>query len=966
MPLCLSCSRIAYVWYPRLRLILKPNCSADNPGSPQFPLPPRKLSAAACYDGALTGASSPTMFDFIFKRRNGTPSTVASSPVSSPTKPRTAEAAQVAAQSKQAALLQAEALDGNEAAAVEFILQCEFADARAIAARHVVSLPMLEQALLPMRKTDRRVARLLQQRLDTLAHQQRVEQQVQAWLARAQGLLLEAQLLPNQVAELDRNWQAIGTVQPVQDAYYQPVRSALSARLLAQAALQRAALDTLTHLRQLQQTIEDASPLPPAEEVTRALGILEGAMENHFSAPDAISLPRHVRADFEQQRTSLRESWQVAQQYATALMARQHLVSGWEEAAPEALDGAELQRLWQGLPAIKVGEEANLLQTRWQNLLQKIDDATARPDPRIRPDEQLQSQTRQQIQGRTQQQTPHQARQQIDAALTAMEVALDEGALQHALDCDNTLRGFDVLPNLLPAVDAARLRDARAELSRLQGWARWGGNISRIELLKVAQELPDQHLTITELAKQVGALRARWKALDVSAGVAPKALWQQFDAVCTVAYAPAAEHFNKLIEQRRQNLVAAQVLIEQVRAFTADWPEPESAPELEADSVGAVTEVEAARDWKAVALFCTRSKQAWQRLGNLEHKERKQLQRDFDDALRNLQRPLALQQANEVQQREQLITAVQALNPTERGAPDALRDLQQRWQQRAKTLPLEHHQEEALWQRFRTVCDQMFATRKQASANADGERRANLQAKQALCQELEMTLKRASDSALDPMPADLAQQIVGMAAAWDRIGSVPRTQEVDLEQRRAAALALGQEKLQAASRRTRQAGVEALRRKLTLCQTLEWQFADPTVSSVTTATEAQACWAALPLLTVEFEGALGHRFEAIQAASGCDDRAYVAQLEKNRVQLLSDILRLEIINGLASPAELATQRLQVQVTVLAAKLKNGDSVQASQQQWLALCALPALTDADAALRMEQLLQRYAELSPVAR
>lgn len=858
-------------------------------------------------------------------------------------------------------MLQAEALDGSEAAAVEFILQCEFADARAIAARHVVSLPMLERVLLPMRKTDRRVARLLQQRLEALAHQQRVEQLVQAWLASAQCLLQEPQLLPNQVAELDRSWQAIGPVQPMQDAQYQPVRAGLGARLLAQAALQRAALDTLAHLRQLQQTVEGASPLPPVDEVARALGILEGAMEHHFSAPEAISLPRHVRADFERQRATLRESWQVAQQREAALLARQQLIAGWEEVAPESLDGAELQRVWQGLPAVEASEGASLLAARWQNLLQKIDEVAAWRHPRIRSDAQLPPHTQQRAQQQAQQQTPQQARQKIDAALTAMEAALDEGALQHALDCDSTLRGFDALINLLSAADAVRLHGARAELSRLQGWARWGGNISRTELLKAAQELPDQQLAVAELAKQVGALRARWKALDVSAGAAPKALWQQFDTACTAAYVPAAEHFSKLIEQRRQNLVAAQALIEQVRAFTAGWPEIDS--ESDAGSMGKAAE--AVLDWKAAALFCTRSKQAWQRLGNLEHKERKPLQRDFDDALQKLQRPLARQQASEAQQREQLIAAVLALNPTERGAPDALRDLQQRWQLRAKSLPLEHQQEEALWQRFRTVCDQLFTARKQASADADAERRANLQAKQVLCQDLEAALKRGSDSdggqASGPASPDLPQLIAGMAAAWSRIGAVPRAQEAQLEQRRAAALAAAQEKLQAANRQLRQAGADALHSKLALCQALERQLA-ATASPLAAATaEAQTRWLALPALAVEFERTLGRRFAAIQAACQGFDRAYAEQLENNRAQLLNDILRLEISSGLPSPAELASQRLHLQVEVLAAKLKSGDPARAGQQQWLALCGLPALTDAAVALRIERLLHRYTDM-----
>src|SRR5580658_2987676 len=101
------------------------------------------------------------MFDYFFKRPSN-------SIASKPTEGSSGSGAAVVTQpvkDKEIALQQARALSGEELAAVEFILKCQFADARLIAAENVHSQDLLERVLPPMRKADRRVAKLLQARL---------------------------------------------------------------------------------------------------------------------------------------------------------------------------------------------------------------------------------------------------------------------------------------------------------------------------------------------------------------------------------------------------------------------------------------------------------------------------------------------------------------------------------------------------------------------------------------------------------------------------------------------------------------------------------------------------------------------------------------------------------------------------------------------------------------------------------
>jgi hypothetical protein len=53
--------------------------------------------------------------------------------------------------------------------------------------------------------------------------------------------------------------------------------------------------------------------------------------------------------------------------------------------------------------------------------------------------------------------------------------------------------------------------------------------------VKVVEELPALGLAMSELAKKVGSMRDRWKALDAVSGHAPRSLWERFDRACTTA-----------------------------------------------------------------------------------------------------------------------------------------------------------------------------------------------------------------------------------------------------------------------------------------------------------------------------------------------------------------------------------------------------------------------------------------------
>ncbi|MBC7859492.1 MAG: DUF349 domain-containing protein, partial [Burkholderiaceae bacterium] len=230
------------------------------------------------------------MFDFLFKRsasKSAEPQAMMAQQAA------TATALNAARRSEQAA--RAQATFGDEAAAVAFILESEFADARLIAAEHVHSQPMLEKIHQAMRNTDRRVAKLMQTRLERIRHEQAEQQKAQAGLDTAQRLLDDDKLSPNQVAELDRQWQVI-EAGPELAARFDTLRAGLARRLEAQVLLQRAVIDAVAALRALPESGLDQ------ERAAQAVQRLGDEHAAHIGGPEHASLPKPLLIDFAEAR----------------------------------------------------------------------------------------------------------------------------------------------------------------------------------------------------------------------------------------------------------------------------------------------------------------------------------------------------------------------------------------------------------------------------------------------------------------------------------------------------------------------------------------------------------------------------------------------------------------------------------------------------------------------------------------
>ncbi|MGZ8293616.1 MAG: DUF349 domain-containing protein, partial [Telluria sp.] len=778
------------------------------------------------------------MFEFLFKRSGDKPGAApAGQPGQKPPADSRDAAREPSQRDRQAELVPA--LANDELAASDFVLKSEYAELRLAAAEFIHSREQLERVHAAIRNTDRRVAKLLQARLDAIRHLQAEVERGQACIVQAHALAADEKLSPNQVADLDRRWSVISA--PGLAGEFTQVRARLAARLEAQVTLQRAMIDRLGALRQLETVGLPAAELAERiEHLAREQGVA-------LAAPEAPTLPRSLVNEFELERTRIGNSLAAIEKAQAALAARDAALAEWEAAAPESLNAERMKKTWQQFGPAAAAAHASR-QQRFDALMATL------PQP-VRKAKELHPPAPAQDAG---------AGAQFAETLAAMEAALQHGSLGAAADFDKALketRGVRMAPG-----QSERLAHARAELKRLSDWARWGGNVSREELIKAVEQLPAQNLVMAELAKKVGSMRDRWKALDSLSGAAPKSLWERFDAACTTAYAPAAAHFKHLAGERHVNADKAQALVAEAVAESARLADASSS------------------DWKHVAGTVQRLRLAWSHLGAIDRKDKKRLDQEFADALNVLQGPLEERRKAEAAGREDLIEQVKAVNPKDRHALDTLRSLQEQWQEHAKALPLERKTEQALWQRFRAACDAVFASRKESAHAADSERRAHQEAKDAISARLE-----AAAPGIEPAAA--ATLLREAAAEWHAAGPVPRANEARVEKRYHAAIASVQHHADTARRNAGLAQAGTLRDKLRLCQTLE---ADLAQGAALDADAWRARWSALAQLAPDYDTVLRARFDAaLDAAAGEERAAYAALLERNRDRLLHEVLRLE-------------------------------------------------------------------------
>jgi ATP-dependent RNA helicase SUPV3L1/SUV3 len=191
-----------------------------------------------------------------------------------------------------------------------------------------------------------------------------------------------------------------------------------------------------------------------------------------------------------------------------------------------------------------------------------------------------------------------------------------------------------------------------------------------------------------KMQETLRGLREQWKKVDKEAAPNP-ALWKRFDSACNRAHEVVDAWLKEARAQTTAHKAQRLALIEEVKAWTATHA---NGP-----------------DWKGVARQLHNFAQRWRESGHLSEKMFAELQPVWKAAIHAAHEPLEVMQKASLARRHALIAEAQALGAAPTLRVDAVKALQQRWQEEAHAVVLDRKQEQKLWDAFRQPIDEAFA-----------------------------------------------------------------------------------------------------------------------------------------------------------------------------------------------------------------------------------------------------------------
>ena len=311
-------------------------------------------------------------------------------------------------------------------------------------------------------------------------------------------------------------------------------------------------------------------------------------------------------------------------------------------------------------------------------------------------------------------------------------------------------------------------------LIEAEDWARFAnlGNaeslIAEIDALSVVEDL-------AVVANAIKHIQAGWKNLGPLPGDRREATWQRFKVACDVVYERLKPFFAELDAQRLANLERKRALLAEAEAIAnaapiglAGSPADLMAKRTNADRMKALQQ-----EWKIAGPVPREHDQdLWTRFraagDTFFGKHRAEIDVRHQEYTTNLSLKEALCVAAEglAKDCEALAAGEEARVRTDVERLREVKDIQAKWKLIGH-VPRDHV--EAIWSRFRTACDRVYATLKSHLDGLEKERQENLAKKQALITEAEEIL--AHENA-----RWFKDEIKELQRKWREIGHVPREQ----------------------------------------------------------------------------------------------------------------------------------------------------------------------------------------------
>lgn len=256
----------------------------------------------------------------------------------------------------------------------------------------------------------------------------------------------------------------------------------------------------------------------------------------------------------------------------------------------------------------------------------------------------------------------------------------------------------------------ARIQLLTGQFRELSDWQGFATEPKQIALCEQMEYLADQPMEPEAKAERIKELQNDWRELG---GSSDRSLWTRFKAASDRAYEPCKIYFEAKSDLKQANLQKRKAICSELANFlaNADW---------------------STIDWKAVERIYQTARQEWKDAWPVDFRDNRQAQKQFDDLLKQLERPLDEERKKNEAQKQAIVEKAQALINHEplQEAMEQAKSLQAEW---TKVGITRHREDRKMWQAYRKACDEIFARRDaQRTAQQHASEQADIAAQEAL------------------------------------------------------------------------------------------------------------------------------------------------------------------------------------------------------------------------------------------
>ena len=466
--------------------------------------------------------------------------------------------------------------------------------------------------------------------------------------------------------------------------------------------------------------------------------------------------------------------------------------------------------------------------------------------------------------------------------------------------CFGLFKGVKESIHLLSAQQQQQLQrdfeQVDEKMAELSDWEHYIATPRKQELLLAIQTLVETPLdNPNEQAAKVKAYRGTWNSLGHADEDIDKQLNEQFNQLCEQAFAPCRLFYAEQDKIREQHLDQRQKILAKANKLATDLTTVEEAENF---------------DFKKLEGKLNSLQQQWSNAGEVDRNQYKKLQQQFKNIITPIKQAISTFQQRNVEEKQALIVQAEVLLASDDvlTAIESAKNLQKLWRDVGFAG---NHKESQLWQKFRRVNDQLFEKRQQAKS----EQQAVLSIQQKVFEE----------------------QLIVIEALFTNAAEQKDNQGLSSVKQKAEVL------LKALSIQKPIIKTVVIRAERII------KHVEQLVDSATLAKE-QKTW--LNLFELMSSHAQSHvSSEALQISPVFNEMtSFWKKRFQDNVKLtlpaqgnirFDKTLAIEILGKVESPADLANQRMKVQVQLMQEQMLSGTSINLTQLlvDWLMLGAL---------------------------